>query len=121
MRVLDSYDSPQSISYHGVNVRASYTQLSLAFGQGEILNDDKVSYEWICETEDGRKFTIYDWKEGRFSDDQVIEWHIGSDDLYSSLVAKDEIIEEMMLKLSEHYPNDQLFGYEIRRNLRKKI
>jgi hypothetical protein len=24
MRVLDSYDSPQSISYHGVNVRASY-------------------------------------------------------------------------------------------------
>lgn len=121
MRVLDSYDSPQSISYHGVNVRASYTQLSLAFGQGEILNDDKVSYEWVCETEDSRKFTIYDWKEGRFSDDQVIEWHIGSDDLYSSLVAKDEIIEEMMLKLSEHYPNDQLFGYEIRRNLRKKI
>jgi hypothetical protein len=130
MRVLDPMtDMINGTSYHGVTIEASYTQLSLAFGDAlrtrrpsndrEFIGDDKVSYEWRCLTEDERPFTIYDWKEGKFSDQKVIEWHIGSHDLYSSLVAKDEVVEELMARLSDHFPNDQTFGQEIRKTIHK--
>lgn len=101
MRVLDPMtDMINGTSYHGVTIKASYTQLSLAFGDAEFIGDDKVSYQWICETEDGKPFTLYDWKEGRFNDEKVIEWHIGSHDKYSSWVAKDEVTEELMRRLT---------------------
>jgi hypothetical protein len=120
MRVLDPMtDMINGTSYHGVTIKASYTQLSLAFGDAEFIGDDKVSYEWMCLTEDEKPFTIYDWNEGKFSDQKVIEWHIGSHDLYTSLVAKDEVVEELMARLSDHFPNDQTFGQEIRKTIRK--
>jgi hypothetical protein len=120
MRVLDPMtDMINGTSYHGVTIKASYTQLSLAFGDAEFIGDDKVSYERMCLTEDEKPFTIYDWNEGKFSDQKVIEWNIGSHDLYSSLVAKDEVVEELMARLSDHFPNDQTFGQEIRKTIRK--
>ena len=121
MRVLNPMtDMIGSTSYHGVTIKASYTQLSLAFGDADFFNslyigDDRVNYEWMCFTEDERPFRIYDWKEGKFNDQKVIEWHIGSQDLYTSLIAKDEVVEELMARLSDHSPNDQTFGQEIRK------
>jgi hypothetical protein len=122
MKVLDpttDNDGASYTSYHGVKIKASYAQLSLAFGDAEYIGDEKVSYQWICETEDGKPFTLYDWKEGRFNDEKVIEWHIGSLDRYSSLVAKDEVTEELMRRLGQHFPNDQTFGQEIRKTILK--
>ena len=127
MKILETMtDNARYTSYHGTKVKASYTQLSLAFGDAEYIGDEKVSYQWICETDDGRPFTIYDWREGRFNDEKVIEWHIGSHDRYSSLVAKDEVTEELMRilrsilsmpRLGQHFPNDQTFGQEIRKTI----
>ena len=103
MKVLDpttdNVDGASCTSYYGVKVKASYAELSRAFGDVEYIAADKVSYEWICMTDDGRTFTIYDWKEGNFSEEKVIEWHIGSLDIYSSMVAKDEV--EELLKLTK--------------------
>ena len=41
--------------------------------------DDKVNFEWDCETENGAVFTIYDWKEYRsLNENEPIEFHIGA-------------------------------------------
>ena len=120
MKILETMtDNARYTSYHGTKVKASYTQLSLAFGDAEYIGDEKVSYQWICETDDGRPFTIYDWREGRFNDEKAIEWHIGSRDKCSSWVAKDEVVEELMRRLGEHFLNDQTFGQEIRKTILK--
>lgn len=40
--------------------------------------DCKVNFEWELETESGKVFTIYDWKEYRsIGWDEEIEFHIG--------------------------------------------
>jgi hypothetical protein len=55
---------------------------------------DKVNFEWKMETEDGEVFTIYDWKEYRVIDeDELIEWHIGAHNEYTSDLALNEIAD----------------------------
>jgi hypothetical protein len=40
--------------------------------------EDKVNFDWTCETRTGEVFTVYDWKEYRpISRTELIEWHIG--------------------------------------------
>jgi hypothetical protein len=71
-------------SFYNHTFKASKAHLIEAIGEPEWTErayqniKDKVQNEWVCETENGDVFTIYDWKEYRtYGDDEMIEWHIG--------------------------------------------
>lgn len=76
-----STQSASGTSFHGDTVRASVNDFIKMFGDPNYEDNtgsDKVNFEWVCETESGDVFTIYDWKEYRRLDqEEVIEWHIG--------------------------------------------
>ena len=74
-------------SFHGITINATYNELVKAIGKPQYTStpDDKSQYDWVCETENGTVFTVYDWKEYRnFGDDEKIEWHIGAHDKQKS-------------------------------------
>jgi hypothetical protein len=92
-------------SFHNHTFRASKAYLTNVIGEPEWTErayqniNDKVQNEWICETEEGDVFTIYDWKEYRvYSDDEVIEWHIGGHSGRVTRQAQEEI--EVLLSKS---------------------
>jgi len=91
--------SANMTSFHDHVVTATVNQLLSICGEPEYVNDDisdKVQYDWVMETEDGKVFTIYDWKEYRhFSKDEKIEWHIGAHDSYTALTAYLELKKEL--------------------------
>ena len=68
-------------SFHDTVLKCSVNDLIAIFGEPtreDNTGDDKVNFEWICETEEGDVFTVYDWKEYRpISKTETIEWHIG--------------------------------------------
>ena len=68
-------------SFHDTVLTASVNDIVAILGEPTIEDNtgqDKVNFEWICETENGDVFTIYDWKEYRpISREETIEWHIG--------------------------------------------
>jgi hypothetical protein len=68
-------------SFHDTVLKCSVNDLIAILGEPTIednTGEDKVNFEWICETEEGDVFTIYDWKEyRRISREETIEWHIG--------------------------------------------
>ena len=71
-------------SFSFITFRASTNDIIEKFGNpsfNEPWNyEDKVTREWQLELEDGTMFTIYDWKECRyFDDEEKIEWHVGTD------------------------------------------
>jgi len=90
-------------SFHGHTIKASVNQLRKAFGSEDYYVGDvseKVQYEWIVEhSSDGVKWnaiTIYDWKEYRnYSEDEIIEWHLGAREAYISLDAIGEIEDKL--------------------------
>ena len=71
-------------SHHGLTIFASTNEIIDKLGLDPNychpeLYDNKSTREWDVITDDGLCFTIYDWKEYRyFDDDEVIEWHIGT-------------------------------------------
>ena len=86
--------STNGTSFHGVVIRASVNNLISILGEPTIQDntgEDKVNFEWDCETDEGNVFTIYDWKEYRklylF---EVIDWHIGA---HSRSIASDASYE----------------------------
>ena len=82
-------------SFHDVVIRARVEDLISVLGEPTIQDntgEDKVNFEWDCETEDGDVFTIYDWKEYRkLESDEFITWHIGAHSKSVSNVAYDEL------------------------------
>jgi len=84
-------------SFHQVTLLASLEELKAVLGEPEYHTqdtDEKVQYNWNLETEDGRPFTIYDWKEYRkFDDTEVIEWHVGGKDSASCFEGKREFVD----------------------------
>ena len=71
-------------------VNTSYAHLIELFGEPDPLNTDeyKVSTQWIIEDENGRVYTIYDYKMTKMYDHDgytvkqfrklpSYEWHIG--------------------------------------------
>jgi len=68
-------------SFHNSTIYATVDELNRTLGQAQYQSndgDDKVNFEWTCETDNGDVFTIYDWKEYRtIETDEEIEWHIG--------------------------------------------
>ena len=87
-------------SFHNVTFEATPAELIEILGEPSYdYNDgsDKVNLEWVCETENGDVFTIYDWKYYRsISIDEVVEWHIGSHTGKVSMEALTEIESELI-------------------------
>jgi hypothetical protein len=86
-----------STSFHFVTIRTTVNKLSNALGEAQIIDnsgDDKVNFDWNCETEDGDVFTIYDWKEYRsISEDELIEFHIGGESKSITEKARKELLD----------------------------
>jgi hypothetical protein len=81
-------------SFHGDMIIASKHQLVELLGKPNYQDspEDKTQNEWICESEEGEVFTIYDWKEYRvYGDDELIEWHIGGYNRAVTMEARMEI------------------------------
>lgn len=90
--------SAAGTSFFGIEVVATPQQLIDAYGVPEGCNDgdDKVNMEWIMETEDGRIFTIYDWKEYRpLQMNEMIDWHIGGHSWNDTAEAANEVMDQI--------------------------
>jgi hypothetical protein len=89
-------------SFHNHTVTCSPQSLFDLIGEpqeAENTGRDKVNYRWICETDKGDLFTIYDYKEYRpLSDNEQVEWHIGARSSKISQQAKDDIESYLNLK-----------------------
>jgi len=83
-------------SFHFVTIRTTVNKLEQAIGQAQCIDnsgDDKVNYDWNCETEDGDVFTIYDWKEYRpIGLNEMVEFHIGGETKSITEQAKRELL-----------------------------
>jgi hypothetical protein len=84
-------------SFHDTVIKTTVNKLTKALGEAQIIGNDgkdKVNFDWICETENGDIFTIYDWKEYRVLDlDETIEFHIGGKNRTVTQEAKEELLE----------------------------
>lgn len=83
-------------SFHMSTVSATVNQLKQVLGEVRYTGDfdDKVQNEWLMELKNGDVFTVYDWKEYKqYSNDDVIEWHIGGHDRTITERAKQQIIK----------------------------
>jgi hypothetical protein len=90
-----SNQSISGTSFHNSTITATVNELIAALGEPQYQSNDgqdKVNFEWDCETEDGDVFTIYDWKEyRRISKDEQIEWHIGGNSGFQTSTAAEEV------------------------------
>lgn len=81
MAKLSEKDSNMT-SYWGDQITATPNQLIELIGKPQWgYNDgtDKTNMDWVCETEGGKVFTIYDWKEYRpLNMDSYYGFHIGA-------------------------------------------
>ena len=84
-------------SFHFTTITTTVNKLTEALGEAQCIDntgDDKVNFDWNCETEDGEVFTIYDWKEyRRIGLSDRIEFHIGGKDKSITEKAKRELLE----------------------------
>lgn len=67
-------------TFHGDDIMLTRYMIENKIGEPDYTGDkdSKTQYEWICETENGDVFTIYDWKEYRdYNEYTPIVWHIG--------------------------------------------
>jgi hypothetical protein len=87
--------SANGTSYHGIGIKSTLNLLRETIGKPQDLNntgEDKTNVDYVCETEDGDVFTIYDWKEYRkIGDDEVINFHIGAHTDRIAFNAKQEL------------------------------
>ena len=89
-----SEKSANGTSFHNHVIKASKSQIVKAIGEPDYEEEimEKVQNEWVCETDNGDVFTIYDWKEYRsYDDNKIIEWHIGGHNSQITKQAQDEI------------------------------
>ena len=89
-----SFKSGSGTSFYDTVITCSYNQLVQAIGEPQYSDntgEDKTNFDWKCELNDGRVFTIYDWKEYRpLKLDEIIEWHIGGN---NHIVTEQALIE----------------------------
>ena len=98
---LTSNDLSSGSAFYGSTINATTNELRKLFGD-EADGDPygKVQHEWGIdgEMDDDSiyEFSIYDWKEYReYSDDEMIEWHIGGENKTLTDAVKKKI-EEML-------------------------
>jgi hypothetical protein len=89
-----SNKSASGTSFGGHEITATPNQLIDTLGEPQFgCNDgqDKTNFDWVCETADGRVFTVYDWKEYKpLNMDSYYSFHIGA---HSGAVAAQAVSE----------------------------
>jgi hypothetical protein len=89
-------------SFYGDTITCSPQLLFDLIGEPQEAGntgEDKTNYQWVCETDEGDLFTIYDYNEDRpLSNDEQVEWHIGARSSKISRYAKDYIESSLNLK-----------------------
>ena len=87
---LENY-SLEDTRFFGHHFFATKDDLEKVCGKVMYTDSDikeKTQNEWEMATEHDVHFTIYDWKEYReYSRDEMIEWHIGTENRFGSLKA----------------------------------
>ena len=82
-------------------ITCSVQDLQQLFGQAQWGNNsgmDKTNFDWICQTDDGKVFTIYDWKYYRpLSLTEPVKWHIGAHAGSVAMRAKNELVSMLEL------------------------
>lgn len=93
---LTSPDKVNCTSFHGDTILASCNDIRSKLDVDvTCYGGDKTNFEFDLELEDGTPFTIYDWKEGDWVDeDTTLYYHIGAH------TAKDS--EKVLQALWEH-------------------
>ena len=91
--------SSNMTSFYGTTIKASVNQIIEAVGEPDCVCNDgsgKCNYDWVCETEDGKVFTIYDWKEYRpIEDDEIIDFHVGGFDEATTIQGASEVVNQI--------------------------
>lgn len=87
-------------SFNGTTIETTVANLRKVLGNPSFENktgEDKVNFEWICETKRGNVVTIYDWKQyHEIDENEIISFHIGG---FNSTDTSDAKIElEKLLK-----------------------
>lgn len=92
-----SLKSAEGTSYHEKSIFTSVKRLREVVGDPqweENTGENKTNFDWICETEAGHVFTIYDWKEYRpLSEEEVVEFYIRAHSSLVSILAVKELQE----------------------------
>ena len=83
------------LSFHGTRIKSTVEKIKKLFGPTDWeyrVIAEKSQCEWCGITDDGHKFTIYDWKENRsFRDNEPILFHIGGESKFKTEQAKNEL------------------------------
>ena len=82
---------PSGTSFHGTTVSASLTQILSVLGNN-CRSTDKTTHDWVCKTEDGEIFTVYNWKSGPPGMNRTVTWNIGGLSKESTEKAKAELL-----------------------------
>jgi len=92
--------STTGTSFHNTTLVATINDLKKVLGPPIYENntgDDKTNFEWEGETESGKVFTVYDWKEYRpLSNTEDVRWHIGGFNYLDTMEAREEILEAII-------------------------
>lgn len=90
----------EGTSFHNTTLVATINDLKKVLGEptySDNTGDDKVNYEWEGETESGKVFTVYDWKEYHpLSNTEDVRWHIGGFNYLDTMEAREEILEAII-------------------------
>jgi len=76
-----SRHSTHGTSFFNTTITTSVNELIRVLGEPQYednTGEDKTNFDFVCETDEGDIFTIYDWKYYRpIEKDEIIEFHIG--------------------------------------------
>lgn len=77
---LTNPDRVNGTSFFGATILASCNEICSKLGiDVTCYGGDKTNFDFELELEDGTPFTIYDWKEGDWVDeDTLLYYHIGA-------------------------------------------
>jgi hypothetical protein len=93
LKINKNLDS-SGTSFFGTTLLASAKQIQSVMGSS-LWSCPKSNFNWHALTEKEEVFTVYDWKEGEISKDEMVCFHIGGFNKESTDRAKQELIRLM--------------------------
>jgi hypothetical protein len=83
-------------------VFTTFSDLTSIFGPPHEWNGDKTTVFWSFSTDDGTRFTIYDWKEDE-TPSGTYRWHIGGTSI-EAVAAVHSIMLQRGVDIDESLP-----------------
>jgi len=91
-----SKHSAHGTSFYNTTITTTVNELIRVLGKPQCefnTGEDKTNFDFVCETDNGDVFTIYDWKYYRPLDlDETIEFHIGGKASHVTQQARIELL-----------------------------